>query len=56
MTANAYEKAEILSIRNTCPKLYGFKADSEEKMGHLDFFKNGWIGRKASGVSFTSWC
>lgn len=46
MTFNAYEKAEILSICNTCPKLDGFRADAEEKLGHLDFFKNGWIGRK----------
>ena len=45
MTTNAYEQAERLTIRECVPKLYGFHADSKEKTGHLDFFKNGWIGR-----------
>ena len=47
MTANAYEQARRLTIREISPKLMGFRADTEEKRGHLDFFKNGWIGRKA---------
>ena len=47
MTANAYEQARRLTIREISPKLLGFCTDTEEKMGHLDFFKNGWIGRKA---------
>lgn len=47
MTANAYEQARRLTIREISPKLLGFRADVEEKTGHLDFFKNGWIGRKA---------
>lgn len=47
MTANAYEQARRLTIREISPKLLGFRADTEEKTGHLDFFKNGWIGRKA---------
>lgn len=47
VTANAYEQAERLTIREISPKLLGFRADAEEKIGHLDFFKNGWIGRKA---------
>ena len=47
VTANAYENARRLTIREISPKLMGFRPDSEEKTGHLDFFKNGWIGRKA---------
>lgn len=47
MTVNAYENAKRLTIREISPKLSGFRADAEEKNGHLDFFKNGWIGRKA---------
>lgn len=47
MTINAYEAARRLTIREISPKLSGFRADTEEKTGHLDFFKNGWIGRKA---------
>lgn len=47
MTANAYEDAKRLTIREISPKLNGFRADTEEKMGHLDHFKNGWIGREA---------
>lgn len=47
MTKNAYENAKRLTIREVSPVLDGFKADTEEKTGHLDHFKNGWIGRKA---------
>lgn len=47
MTVNAYEQARRLTIREISPKLLGFRADTEVKMGHLDLFKNGWIGRKA---------
>lgn len=46
MTVNAYENAQRLTIREICPKLGGFRADTEEKTGHLDHFKNGWIGKK----------
>ncbi len=46
LTANAYEKAQRLTIRNTLPKLMGFRVDTEEKLGHLDHFKNGWMGKK----------
>lgn len=46
LTANAYEYARRLTIREISPDLDGFMADTEEKTGHLDFFKNGWIGRK----------
>ena len=45
LTANAYENARRLTIREICPKLEGFCADSAEKMGHLDHWKNGRIGR-----------
>ena len=44
VTANAYEGARRLTIREVSPKLSGFRADTNEKMGHLDHFKNGWTG------------
>lgn len=47
ITDNAYEHARRLTIREVSPELFGFRADAEEKMGHLDGFKNGWIGKKA---------
>jgi len=46
MTANSYEYARRLTIREITPVLSGFRVDTEEKKGHLDCFKNGWIGRK----------
>lgn len=46
MTANAYQEARRLNICNTRPMLDGFRADTEEKLGHLDCFRNGWIGKK----------
>lgn len=46
-TSNAYENAKRLTIREISPQLYGFRADTKEKNGHLDAFKNGWIGKKA---------
>ncbi len=53
VTANAYEKAKRLTIRNTLPVLSGFIADPREKCGHLDAFRNGWIGRKpADAIRF----
>lgn len=45
LTGNAYEHARRLTIREISPKLQGFRADTEEKQGHLDCFKNGWIGK-----------
>lgn len=47
MTQNAYENAKRLTIREISPTLSGFRADTEEKSGHLDHFKNGWIGKAA---------
>lgn len=47
LTANAYENAKRLTIRECSPILQGFRADAEEKSGHLDGFKNGWIGKHA---------
>ena len=44
LTANAYENARRLTIRDICPQLAGFRADPAEKLGHLDHWKNGWIG------------
>lgn len=46
MTENAYEFARRLTIREISPELAGFRADTEEKTGHLDLFKNGWIGKR----------
>ncbi len=46
LTANAYEHARRWTIREICPKLGGFRADPAEKLGHLDHWKNGWIGAK----------
>ena len=46
LTANAYEQARRLTIREISPALSGFRADPREKSGHLDCFKNGWIGQK----------
>ena len=40
------ENARRLTIRELSPKLEGFRADPEEKLGHLDHWKNGWIGQK----------
>ncbi len=47
MTANAYEFAKRLTIREISPELFGFRADPVEKTGHLDTFRNGWIGKQA---------
>ena len=44
LTANAYESARRLTIREISPHLEGFSADTNEKLGHLDHWKNGWIG------------
>lgn len=46
LTDNKYENSKIINITNTSPELDGFKPDTNEKLGHLDIFKNGWIGRK----------
>ncbi len=47
VTANAYEHAKRLTIHEISPGLSGFRPDSDEKCGHLDIFKNGWIGKRA---------
>ena len=53
MTDNAYENARCLTIREISPKLEGFRTDTEEKTGLLDYFKNGWIGKKCGDkISF----
>lgn len=57
MTVNAYENAVKWNIRNANPILQGFRADTEEKQGHLDIFKNGWIGKKeGDGLVFETEC
>lgn len=45
LTDNAYEHSVLLNIQNSQPLLQGFRADTREKMGHLDGFKQGWIGK-----------
>lgn len=53
MTANAYENAQRHTIQEISPELMGFCTDAEEKTGHLDLFKNGWIGKRAGDrISF----
>ena len=47
LTQNSYEHAVRLTIRNCRPALFGFRADPEEKRGHLDCFKNGWIAENS---------
>ena len=47
MTRNAYENARRVTIREASPRLDGFQIDTDEKTGHLDLFKNGWVGKKA---------
>ncbi|MCR5675192.1 MAG: SGNH/GDSL hydrolase family protein [Lachnospiraceae bacterium] len=44
LTDNTYEGIGYFTIANCVPELEGFRADSEEKKGHLDCFRNGWIG------------
>lgn len=57
MTANSYEHARRLTIREAVPVLSGFRADPREKTGHLDCFKNGWIGqRPGDSIRFTVEC
>lgn len=46
LTQNAYENALRLDISRINPLLNGFFTDPREKEGHLDHFKNGWIGEK----------
>ena len=54
LTANAYETAQRLTIREISPKLDGFRADTTEKSGHLDHWKNGWVGAKPGDkITFT---
>lgn len=53
LTANAYENARRLTIREISPKLEGFRADTAEKLGHLDHWKNGWFGcRPGDRITF----
>lgn len=47
MTQNAYQFMKRLNISNCQPVCHGFRADPEEKKGHLDGYKNGWVGKKA---------
>ncbi len=50
VTANRFEFSLRCTIENSRPDLSGFRADTGEKQGHLDFFKNGWIGTKAGDL------
>ena len=54
LTANSYEQACRLTIREVSPVLAGFRADAAEKLGHLDHWKNGWIGaHPGDRITFT---
>ena len=54
LTANSYEQARRLTIREVSPALAGFRADAAEKLGHLDHWKNGWIGaHPGDRITFT---
>lgn len=46
LTDNGYEHSVLLNIQNSQPVLHGFRVDTREKMGRLDVFKQGWIGKK----------
>lgn len=53
VTENKYENSRILNITNWIPQMKGFKVDADEKHGHLDLYKNGWIGsKKGDAVCF----
>lgn len=57
VTKNRYEQAVRLTTLNSTPVLSGFRADWEEKKGHLDIFKNGWTGRKkGDAICFQAEC
>ena len=47
VTQNRFEFPTRFTIENSRPVLSGFRADTSEKTGHLDLFKNGWIGEVA---------
>lgn len=54
LTTNTYEHTQRLNITNSQPILNGFRADTNEKMGHLDFFKNGWTASHVGDkITFT---
>ena len=46
LVTDTFEFTKRLTIMNSSPQLDGFRADPREKLGHLDFFKNGWMGKK----------
>ena len=46
LTVNAFQQTRRLTIGNSNPVLEGFHVDTTEKKGHLDTFKDGWIGRE----------
>lgn len=53
VTENKYENSRILNIANCIPQMKGFQVDTNEKQGHLDLYKNGWIGsRKGDAITF----
>lgn len=55
MTQNAYENAALVTIADSAPILSGFRADTHEKQGHLDCFKNGWTARNVGDrISFVA--
>ena len=61
VTPNRFANAKRYTIANATSlkggvsyRLQGFVADTEEKQGHLDLWKNGWIGRNIGDkITFT---
>ncbi len=54
LTENRFENAARLTIQNAVFVSEGFRADSAEKQGHLDLFKNGWNSRREGAwIRFT---
>ena len=49
-TDNTFENACRYTIANSHPDLKGFFTDPDEKMGHRDFFRNGWVGRNKGDI------
>ena len=48
LTANAYENSRLIQIQDNAAQLNGFCADSAEKKGMLDIFKNGWTAARTN--------
>lgn len=53
LTTNRFEFAKRFQAANVQPEQKGFPADTREKTGMLDLFKNGWVGsRNGDKITF----